>query len=90
MIVSHGKNGYGAYSTAGIPVSGTIGVDEPVNTIAGNAKTFMSREHSPYASGCSDATSGSPLCEFDDIVAWIPYPALMMKMMKMVSAGKLP
>ena len=87
VIVSHGKNGYGAYSTAGTLISGTSGVDEPVNTIASNVKTFMSREQSPYASGCSDATSGTTLCEFDDIVAWIPYPALMMKM---VGAGKLP
>lgn len=87
VIVSHGKNGYGAYSTAGTLLSGTSGVDEPVNTIAGNAKIFMSREYSPYDTDCSDTNSAKRLCEFDDIVAWIPYPALMMKM---VSAGKLP
>ncbi len=86
-IVSHGKNGHGAYTPAGVLVPGTSGADETANTIAGNAKSFMSREYSPYASGCSDATSGNPLCEFDDIVAWIPYPTLMMKM---VGAGKLP
>ena len=48
---------------------------------------YYNRVPAGVASGCSDPTAGSPLCEFDDIVMWISQPLLASRM---VSAGKLP
>jgi len=87
VIVSHGKNGYGAYTPEGLAVSGSSGTDEPLNTVSGNAKNFISREHSSLASSCSDTAAGQPFCEFDDVVAWISPSTLIARM---VSAGRLP
>ena len=89
VIVSHGKNGYGAYNTRGTllpaPAAGT---DEAANaTHSAAATVFYSRTPTPAASGCNDSTSGSSFCEFDDIVAMIPAPILVGRM---VSAGRLP
>ena len=89
VIISYGKNGYGAYTPGGtkysIP-SGTGYVDEPANATA-TSTTFYSREQSPQASPCSDTAAGSNFCEFDDLVAYISSNTLVAKM---VSAGKLP
>jgi prepilin-type N-terminal cleavage/methylation domain-containing protein len=88
VIVSHGKNGYGAYNTAGTllpaPAAGT---DEAANANhSAAASVFYSRTPTPGASGCNDAGAGS-FCEFDDIVAMISMPILASRM---VGAGKLP
>jgi prepilin-type N-terminal cleavage/methylation domain-containing protein len=88
VIVSHGKNGYGAYNTAGTllpaPAAGT---DEAANaTHTAAASVFYSRTPTPAATGCNDAAPGS-FCEFDDIVAMLPAPILVARM---VSAGRLP
>jgi prepilin-type N-terminal cleavage/methylation domain-containing protein len=87
VIVSHGKNGYGAYTPDGLIIGGLSGTDEPLNTVSGNAKNFISREHSPFASSCSDTTIGQSFCEFDDVVAWISPSTLIARM---VNAGRLP
>jgi prepilin-type N-terminal cleavage/methylation domain-containing protein len=88
VIISHGKNGYGAYTPSGSTVAAPAGADEIANaTHAGGATTFFSRTPTPAASGCSDATSGQPFCEFDDIVVMISSSALLTRM---VAAGRLP
>jgi prepilin-type N-terminal cleavage/methylation domain-containing protein len=88
VIISHGKNGYGAYNTRGTllpaPAAGT---DEGANaTHNAAASVFYSRTPTPGASGCGDTAAGS-FCEFDDIVAMISAPILVGRM---VSAGRLP
>ena len=88
VIISHGKNGYGAYQSSGLVVSGvTAGSDEAANAIHAVSATFYSRSPTRSASGCSDPTGGSPFCEFDDLVAMIT-PNLLIA--RMVAAGRLP
>ena len=53
---------------------------------------FFSRDPAPSSTGCNDPApgtggTGSPLCEFDDIVYMISGPTLIARM---VSAGRLP
>ncbi len=74
LIVSHGKNGYGAYLPTGtrLPISGDS--DEQENT--DNNATFVSRAPGKYADD-----------PYDDQLAWIP-PAILKN--RMVQAGKLP
>ena len=89
VVISHGKNGYGAYTSGGTQYSGPSlsgYVDEPANATAA-ATTFYSREISPATSSCSDTTAGSNFCEFDDLLVFIPANLLAARM---VSAGKLP
>jgi type II secretory pathway pseudopilin PulG len=78
VVVSHGKDGYGAYTTSGtqMPTTGA-GPDELENTNANT--TFVSR---PYTDNPA-ATGGA----FDDIVVWIT-PNILLN--RMVAAGKLP
>lgn len=78
VVVSHGKDGYGAYTTSGtqLPTTGA-GPDELENTNA-NA-TFVSR---PFTD--NPAAAGGA---FDDIVVWIT-PNILLN--RMVAAGKLP
>ncbi len=100
VIISHGKNGYGAWQSSGgqltLPPAGS---DEAANA-AGNISTltgsyptwtFYSRTPTSAASGCVDpaplGAGGPPFCEFDDIVATITTNALIARM---VAAGKLP
>lgn len=86
VIISHGKNGYGAYTSGGTQyTASTTGVDEPANANAA-ATTFYSREQSPQTSPCSDTAAGN-FCEFDDLLAYIPANVLISRM---VSAGRLP
>ena len=96
VIISHGKNGYGALTPAGCtpsPSCATIappaaGTDEAANaTHANTATVFYGRAPTSSASGCNDTTSGVPFCEFDDIVFMISTPTLVARM---VSAGRLP
>lgn len=98
IIISHGKNGYGAYQPNGVALPSPTGTHELAN--AGGSATatptswfasraYYARTYSPYAATCSDTanTAGTPFCEFDDIVAWISPSTLIARM---VSAGKLP
>jgi prepilin-type N-terminal cleavage/methylation domain-containing protein len=87
VFISHGKNGYGAYRAQGgapssMPAAGT---DELANATPNII--FFSREKQDPSAGCSDAPGSAALCEFDDLVAWIPLTTLMNRM---VVAGKLP
>jgi len=89
VIISHGKNGYGAYTPGGTLYTSppAVDVDETANTPAAASTTVYSREQSPQSTSCSDTATGSPFCEFDDLVAYIPAGLLMTRM---VSAGRLP
>ena len=87
LILSHGRNGYGATSTDNdlrAPVPGA-NVDEAANVDL-NA-TFVYRTPSGVSSPCSDTAPGQPFCEFDDIVTWVSAYTIFNRM---VAAGRLP
>jgi prepilin-type N-terminal cleavage/methylation domain-containing protein len=95
VVISHGRNGYGARTSAGVLITWASGdadgvpdqnADEAAN-VNPAATTFYIRNPTSARSGCSDATSGSVFCEFDDMVSWISPNTLIARM---VSAGKLP
>jgi type II secretory pathway pseudopilin PulG len=88
MIVSHGGNGFGATSELGIAQAAppVAHVDEADNGNGANSQ-FVSRVPAPSQAGCSDVTEGLPLCEFDDLVAWLS-PNILFN--RMVAAGRLP
>ena len=81
VVLSHGKNGFGATSELGIaratPATWNNTLDEFDN--ANDSTTFWSRTRTENAA----ATGGL----FDDIVVWIP-PSILFS--RMVAAGKLP
>ena len=87
VIISYGKNGYGAYTSGGTQITAppAANVDETANATA-TSTTFYSREQSPQASPCSDTAAGN-FCEFDDLIGYIPVNLLITRM---ISAGKLP
>jgi hypothetical protein len=89
VIISHGKNGFGAYTTGGTVLSVTSGADETANAdhSALHPTPFISRTPTGSASGCNDASSSQPYCEYDDIVIMIASNVLIARM---VAAGKLP
>jgi prepilin-type N-terminal cleavage/methylation domain-containing protein len=87
VIISHGKNGAGAYTSGGATLPAPAGADELANAShASTATTFFSRPPTPAAAPCSDA-AGPSFCEFDDIVLMIASNTLITRM---VAAGKLP
>ena len=85
VVLSHGKNGYGAFDDQGIaqalPLDWATNYPDENNTNAtGTGTTFVSRV--PQDAGAT-GTGG----EFDDIVAWLS-PNILFN--RMVAAGKLP
>jgi prepilin-type N-terminal cleavage/methylation domain-containing protein len=88
-VISHGKNGYGARSSAGntLPAPPPIDVDETTN--ASVSQTKISRTISGVVGNdaCSDTNEGLPPCEFDDIVVWLS-PNILYN--RMIAAGRLP
>ena len=92
VIVSHGKNGYGAVNSntpIGPPAANAAptGKDEQQNlhnTIPPSTD-FVSRIQTGPRSACADATAAP--CEFDDLVVWISPNVLFNRM---VAAGQLP
>jgi type II secretory pathway pseudopilin PulG len=89
VFISHGKNGYGAWGTKGtqpFPVVPAANADEATNANTATV-TFISRDKQDASSSCSDTAGITPMCEFDDLVAWIPLTTLMNRM---VVSGKLP
>jgi len=91
VIISHGKNGYGAYTPAGSLIAapaGWAGSDEAVNAFhAATTGIYYNRTPTRPASGCNDPAAGSSFCEFDDLVVMITSNVLIARM---VSAGRLP
>lgn len=87
VIVSHGRNSFGATSISGIVrAAPAANSDELENANAD--QLFISRIFTGDSNGCTDdANEGPPLCEYDDIVKWIS-PALLYN--RMVIAGRLP
>lgn len=89
VIISHGKNGYGATATDGTVRSGVpaANVDETSN--ANPTETlFVSRTPTTFSPVCSDGPpTTQPHCEFDDIVVWLSSYTLFNRM---VAAGRLP
>ena len=89
VILSHGRNGFGATSTFGVtrPIA-PGGTDEDENTGGVFPNRFFSRSYSGESAGCADDNNeGVSLCAFDDIVMWIS-PSLLNN--RMVRAGRLP
>ena len=97
VIISHGKNGNGAYTPGGTknsasgdvsPLDGVpdTNADEASN-VSPISTTFISRTPTPISIGCNDSPGLTPFCEFDDIVAILPSSTLVARM---VSAGRLP
>lgn len=91
VIVSHGKNGYGAFLPSGIqipcpalpppfppPPPPSEEIQNAICPAGDTPTTFIS--HPP-------TTATSPAGEFDDIVSWIAAPILKVRM---VAAGRLP
>ncbi|GAO35893.1 hypothetical protein SCT_1289 [Sulfuricella sp. T08] len=76
VILSYGKNGYGAINTAGSTNPAPTSADELANTDLNIS--FVSR---------APSASGSPAGEFDDIVTWLSTGLLDNRM---ISAQKLP
>ena len=86
VIISHGKNGYGAMNALTIPNTlrpAPTSADELDNSVGGTS--YTSRTHTVFANPCGGVNQ--PLCEFDDIVAWLGKYTLYNRM---VAAGKLP
>lgn len=80
VILSHGRNGYGAYSEQGTRISdaGRRNVDEKANLNPAGT-LFVSRDP-----GDSEAAPGGP---YDDIVVWLS-PNILFN--RMVAAQRLP
>lgn len=83
---SVGKNGRGGIHAASGNAGPAVvaGTDEALNN-AGSTKA--TRQATPDAGACNDATEGSAFCEFDDILVWLPAHAIVNRM---VAAGRLP
>lgn len=83
IIISHGRNGYGATSEQGIAAGappGGWGAHADENSNATGSTTFVNRtQQAPGTSGAGG--------EFDDIVTWLPRYILISRM---ISAGKIP
>ena len=88
VVISFGKNGYGATSGDGVaqPAPPAANNDEIANATAVTT-TFFNRPMSTPSGACSDSVAGQPFCEFDDVVVWVPTGILFNRM---VAAGKLP
>lgn len=87
VIVSHGKNGYGAISSDGtaMPLPPAVNADEETNRTSGTTK--ISRTVAAISGACSDTVEGSANCEFDDVVTWLSANVIVNRM---VMTGQLP
>ncbi len=86
VLVSHGRNGYGATSVGGVPRADPGAADEIEN--ADGDAVYFTRGYAPGDAACSDdGNEGTPLCEFDDLVLWV-VPAVLNE--RLVAAGRLP
>jgi prepilin-type N-terminal cleavage/methylation domain-containing protein len=80
VVLSHGKNGFGAVSDSGIAVAGPVSgnADERVNAgVAGTAFVHRTLSDNPAAPGG----------QFDDLLTWVSPNVLFNRM---VAAGTLP
>ena len=88
VIISHGKNGYGARTSEGtqLPAPQAANTDETTNANTASA-VKISRFSTPAATPCSDTSEGVAYCEFDDVVDWLS-PNILKN--RMIAAGRLP
>lgn len=77
IVISHGKNGNGAFTSAGTQLATGGDVDEIDNQLTGGGTTTAN----------TNFVSKTPTPTFDDMVIWISPPVLLNRM---VTAGKLP
>lgn len=88
VLVSHGRNGYGALGADGVPRAPVPNSNRDEDENADGDENFISRGYTREQDGCSDDTDeSSPLCEFDDMVQPIARSLLVSRL---VSAGQLP
>ena len=88
VLISHGRNGYGAMGADGNP-RGSMPAqnDDEDENINGDA-VFVSRAYTSAQDDCADNDDeSSPLCEFDDLA--VPISRALLNA-RMVSAGQLP
>ncbi|MCZ6666052.1 MAG: type II secretion system protein [Gammaproteobacteria bacterium] len=88
VIVSHGRNGFGATSVDGVARPAVPAANDDEDANADDDENFVSRNYSREQNGCADDNDEStPLCEFDDIVMPVSRTILNSRM---VAAGQLP
>jgi prepilin-type N-terminal cleavage/methylation domain-containing protein len=87
VFVSHGKNGYGAYLSNGTQIAPAPNTTDEYTNSLSTTTIFVTREKTDASSGCSDTSGSTSMCEFDDLVAFVPLTTLMNRM---VISGKLP
>lgn len=88
VVISHGRNGFGATSIAGIvrPAVPAAQADEAEN--ADNDLVYFNRSYSRDQTACADdPNEGTPMCEYDDMV--LPVSRTILNS-RMVAAGQLP
>jgi prepilin-type N-terminal cleavage/methylation domain-containing protein len=86
VLLSHGRNGFGATGIDGSVRGAPTGADEAENADADT--DFVARAYTRGDAGCADDTDEArPLCEFDDLVLWLA-PAVLND--RLVSGGRLP
>ncbi len=87
VIISHGRNGYGATSTDGATRASVPAANADESSNVNVNATFRYRTRTEVSSICSETDVTRPYCEFDDIVTWISAFTLFNRM---VAAGRLP
>ena len=92
VIMSFGPNGFGGVDAFGNvrPLPPVSNVDENTNVTTPKpafAPVFVARTSKGIDAGCSETAATGALCEFDDIVTWIPTPLLVSKLLQ---ANRLP
>ena len=84
IVISHGKNGFGARSITGFLNPAPVSADEIENTNGRNAADTADATDVNFVSHVQSLPGAT---EFDDIVVWLPTSIIFSKM---VAAGKLP
>jgi len=88
IVLSHGRNGFGATSLDGAPRGAVPASNADEDENADDDAVFMTRNYSRAQNGCNDSGGeGSPLCEFDDLS--LPLSRTILNS-RMVGAGRLP
>ena len=77
VVISHGKNGYGAYTSQGTQLTAGPDADEQNNQLLAGGT----------ATASTNFISNIPTATFDDMVTWISPNVLMNRML---AAGRLP
>jgi prepilin-type N-terminal cleavage/methylation domain-containing protein len=88
VLVSHGRNGYGAMGADGVARGAVPAENNDEDENADGDAVFVSRSYTAAQADCGDdENEGAPLCEFDDLV--VPISRALLNA-RMVSAGQLP